>query len=77
MQKIKSDTPIYELIEKYPEIKDIMVSLGFKNITNPIMLKTAGKVMNLKSGSKLMKIDYSKIKEKFLEHNFILEDNDE
>ena len=41
------------------------------------MLKTAGRVMNLKSGAKLMKIDFDIIKEKFLEHNFLLEDNDE
>jgi hypothetical protein len=77
MHKININTPIYNLIKEYPEIKDIMISLGFKNITNPVMLNTAGKVMNLKSGSKLMKIDLKLIQEKFLEHNFILEDNNE
>lgn len=77
MHKININTPIYNLIKEYPEIKDIMISLGFKNITNPVMLNTGGKVMNLKSGSKLMKIDLKLIQEKFLEHNFILEDNNE
>ncbi|HHX80760.1 MAG TPA: DUF1858 domain-containing protein [Acholeplasmataceae bacterium] len=77
MQKININTPIYHLIKEHPEIKEIMISLGFKNITNPVMLNTAGKVMNLKSGSKLMKIDLKLIQDKFLEHNFILEDNNE
>lgn len=77
MHKIKANTPIYRLVAEHPEIKDIMMSLGFKNIANPVMLKTAGRVMNLKSGAKLMKIDFDIIKEKFLEHNFLLEDNDE
>jgi hypothetical protein len=77
MDKINLNTPILELVKKYPKIKDIMNSLGFKNITNPAMLQTAGRIITIKTGSKMMKIDLNLIKEKFLEHNFILEDNNE
>ena len=50
MRKISLDTPVYTLIKKYPEIKDIMFSLGFKAIVNPILLKTDGRTMILRMG---------------------------
>ena len=72
---ININTKIYDLVKTYPEVKDIMKSLGFDNIVNPIMLKTVGKVMTLKLGSEMKKIDLSLIKQEFLKHNFQLEDN--
>ncbi|NLD26443.1 MAG: DUF1858 domain-containing protein [Acholeplasmataceae bacterium] len=77
MQKISLNTPIYQLIKEYPEIKDIMLALGFENITNPVMLQTAGRVMSIKSGAKMKKIDLDMIKKKFQENGFDLEDIDE
>ena len=75
MKVININTKIYDLVNLYPEIKDIMKSLGFDNIINPIMLKTVGKVMTLKTGSEMKKIDLNIIKQEFLKHNFQLEDN--
>jgi len=74
---ININTTIFELVSMYPEIKDIMKSLGFDSIVNPVMLKTAGRVMTIKTGSQMKKIDINLIKERFLEHNFILEENNE
>lgn len=74
MKTISINTTIYELVKDNPEIIDIMKSLGFNDITNPIMLKTAGRVMTLKTGSQFKKIDIETIKTKFLEHHIILED---
>ena len=77
INKININKPIADLISQFPEIKEIMKSLGFENIINPIMLKTVGKIMTLKKGSILKNIDLEIIRTKFLEHNFILEDTDE
>jgi Cu/Ag efflux pump CusA len=71
---ISINTKIHDLIKEYPEIKDIMKSLGFDNILNPIMLNTVGKVMTLKTGSEMKKIDMEVIRNKFLENNFQLEE---
>ena len=43
---------VYELTEEYPEIVEILKSLGFENIANPAMLKTAGRIMTLPKGQK-------------------------
>jgi hypothetical protein len=75
MKKINMNTSIHDLIKSYPETKAIMLELGFSDIVNPVMLATAGRVMNLKKGSKMKNIDLTTIKNKFLEHNFILEDD--
>lgn len=54
-----------------------MQALGFKDITNPIMLKTVGKVMTLKKGAQMKGIDLDVIKKTFMQYNFQLEDIDE
>ena len=75
MEKIINiNTSIYNLVNEYPEIKDIMKDLGFDNIVNPFMLNTVGRVMTIKKGSAMKDISMGTIKESFLNHNFILED---
>jgi hypothetical protein len=44
LKKIRSDQTIYELIDTYPEIKEIMKSLGFDQIARTIMLKMLEKL---------------------------------
>lgn len=75
--KLNINTSIHDLVKTHPEIKEIMKSLGFDSIMNPIMINTVGKVMNLKKGAKMKNIDLSVIIDKFREHNFELEDNNE
>jgi len=68
---------INNLVKAYPEVQRIMNSLGFTDITNPIMLKTVGKIMTIKRGAKMRGIDLEKIKTTFLEYGFLLEDKNE
>lgn len=77
MERININTSIKKLIDTYPNIKEIIYNLGFKNIIEPAMLNTVGRFMNIKKGAKMQKIDLALIKEKFLESGYILEDNDE
>ncbi|AXQ78743.1 DUF1858 domain-containing protein [Streptococcus chenjunshii] len=60
--------PVAETIQEHPEVKDILIDLGFKPLANPLMLKTLGKATSLKNGSKLTKIPLDQIK-KTLEFN--------
>jgi len=77
MEKISVNEPIKNLIDKHPQIKEIMLSLGFKHIVDPLMLNTVGRIMTIKLGSKKQKLDLEVIKTKFLEKGFLLEDNNE
>ncbi|HHU23788.1 MAG: DUF1858 domain-containing protein [Bacilli bacterium] len=72
MIEISIHTPIAELIKNYPEIKEIMLSLGFDNIANPIMLKTVGRFMTLSKGSELKDISMEHMKNVFAKHGFTL-----
>ena len=45
--------PVATIIKEHPEVKDLLIGLGFKPLSNPAMLNTVGKVTSLKAGSKL------------------------
>ncbi|MFC3928943.1 DUF1858 domain-containing protein [Streptococcus caprae] len=55
--------PVAETIAEHPELKEVLVELGFKPLANPAMLNTVGKVTSLHAGSKLTKIPLEKIKQ--------------
>lgn len=74
MKKIQSTQTIYDLVKNDPEIGEIMKSLGFEHITDPIMLNTAGRVMTIRKGAEMKHIDMETIRKKFSEHNYELED---
>ena len=48
---------IYELSKEVPEITETMLELGFKDIAKPGMLNTAGRLMTLKKGAAMKKIE--------------------
>lgn len=54
-------TPVSQLIAKYPALKEVLISLGFTQLQNPLMLKTAGKFMTLEKGIAFMKLDPQRI----------------
>ncbi|MCK5129202.1 MAG: DUF1858 domain-containing protein [Clostridiales bacterium] len=70
--KINNTQSIYNLVEKHPDIKEIMTTLGFKDIVKPGMLQSVGKFMTLKKGAKMKNIDWTVIEEKFSEQGYLL-----
>ena len=42
-KKLDLGKTVYELAHETPEIIEILRELGFENITNPLMMKTAGR----------------------------------
>lgn len=71
-KKIDINLPVYEMVKSYPETKEIMAGLGFKDILKPGMLETAGRFMTLKKGAKLKKIDFANIIDAFSDYGFEL-----
>ena len=55
--------PVAEVIEKQPEVLDVLVELGFKPLANPVMRNTVGCVVSIKKGASMNGIDLNKIKQ--------------
>ena len=53
---------VYELCSEYPELPAILADLGFRDITKPGMLATAGRFMTLPKGAAMKKVDLEVIK---------------
>jgi hypothetical protein len=70
---ISSKQTIFELVQAYPELKEILKSIGFERITDPLMINTVGKFMTLESGSKMKNIDIAMIQETLFNYGFTLE----
>lgn len=55
--------PVAEVIEKQPEVLDVLVELGFTPLANPVMRNTVGRVVSIKKGAGMYGIDLNKIKQ--------------
>lgn len=78
MKLISVKTSIHDLVKEYPEIVEILFQIGFKEITKPMMLNTAGRIMNLEKGSRMRGIEMSVIKDALEAGGFtIKEESDE
>ena len=55
------DKTILELVKEYPEIKEIMLELGFKDIVKPFALEIMGRHMTIRKGSQVKNIPMDKI----------------
>ncbi len=70
---IRVNQTISDIVQKYPEVIQIMQQLGFTDIVKPMMLKTAGKYMTLEKGARLKKKNIEDIKKRFEEGGFSFE----
>jgi hypothetical protein len=71
MYTVKEDITIYSLVKSHPKATDVMKKLGFIDIVKPGMLHTVGRVMTLKKGCKMKKIDYNQAKQAFLDIDIV------
>ena len=56
-KKIDINKAIYDLVNHDDKLKKDLIGLGFKNLSNPLMLKTIGKKMSIRRGAKMVGID--------------------
>ena len=61
---------VYDLATEFPEVIDIMVTLGFRDISNPVALNTMGRVMTIPKGSKIKGIDMTSVIAMFEDKGF-------
>ena len=73
-KQISLTDSIYNLVNKYDEIVDIMKILGFEGMTNIMTIETVGRMMTLKMGAKFKNIDVKIIKDEFEKHGFIVKE---
>ena len=55
-KKIDLTKTVFELVTEYPELIDIMASLGFSEITKKVVLNSVGKLMTIPKGAKMKNI---------------------
>lgn len=63
---------VAELCGEYPELKQIMSDLGFKDITKPLVLNTMGRMMTIPKGAAMKEIPLEKIVQVLRERGFEL-----
>ena len=56
MKKIDGNRKVYDLIQEYPELKPILVDLGFQPLNDDKMLNSLGRIMSLKNGAKQIRL---------------------
>lgn len=74
MIEINADETIYGLVVKHPEVKAIMIEIGFEHIAKPGMLQSAGRFMTIKKGAAMKGIDIKKVERIFYENGFVLKE---
>lgn len=72
-KKLDMSKSVYDLVQEYPEVIDIMKGLGFTEITNKVMLHSVGKIMTIPKGAKMKGISMIDIVGAFMKAGFALE----
>ncbi len=60
-KKLDLNKPVYELVQEYPELVDILKDLGFSEITKPAMLHSLGRITTIPKGAKMRNISMMKV----------------
>lgn len=74
MKIIDGNRTVYDLIQEYPELKPVLVEIGFKPLSNDKMLNTVGRMMPLNSGAKQIKLSLDDLKIALRKEGFDLQD---
>lgn len=72
-KKLDLSKSVYDLVKEYPEVTEIMKSLGFSEITNKVMLNSVGKIMTIPKGAKMKGVSMMDIMSAFMKAGFTLE----
>ena len=61
---------VHDLVRQYPQLVDIMASLGFKDITKPAALNTVGRIMTIPKGCDIKDVSLTTVVAKLREEGF-------
>ncbi len=72
-KKLNLNKSIYELTKEYPELINLMESLGFREISKKAMLNSVGKMMTIPKGAKVKNISMMEIVSALMKEGFEIE----
>lgn len=62
------------MVEQYPELKNILVQIGFTPLQNDKLLNAVGRMMPLKKGTEQIGLNQADLIAKLEEHGFHIEE---
>ena len=74
MKIIDGNQSVYQLIKENPDLKDILVQLGFTPLNNEKLLQSVGRMMSLNDGIKQIGIDETELMKNLLEKGYQLKE---
>lgn len=75
MKKINVNQTVYQLIQQYPELKSILIQLGFTPLQDDRMLQTVGRMMPLKKGAEQIGLEKGQLFAALENNGFQVEEN--
>lgn len=75
MKKINLNETVYQLIQQYPELKNILVHIGFTPLQNDHLLNSVGRMMPLKKGAEQIGLDIPELIAKLEGQGFTIEES--
>lgn len=72
VQEINGNKTVYDLIQTHPELKEVLVGLGFTPLNDAKMLNTLGRIMTLNRGAQQIKLSQEDLKAGLAAANFEL-----
>ena len=70
MAIIDFNKTVYELCSENEKVAEILAEIGFKDITKPGMLNTAGRFMTIPKGSKAKGFELELVKKEFIKNGY-------
>ena len=70
MNVIDFKKTVYELCSENKDIAEILSEIGFKDITKPGMINTAGRFMTIPKGAKAKGFNIEEIKKEFIRRGY-------
>ena len=67
---INLNRSVYELVSQCPELVDLLKELGFEGVTNPVTLKTAGRLITIPQGCQMKGIALETVKNRLKESGY-------
>lgn len=72
MKELNLNKSVAELVREYPELREVLASLGFTDILRPGALKLMGSIMTLPRGAVVKGISFDRLAEALEKEGFVL-----
>lgn len=72
--KISIDEKVFDMVNRLPQTKDILIDLGFSQLANDAMFNTVAKLISLRKAAGMQKIEFNEIKDAFAKHSITIEE---